>query len=122
MTRCHPLPFALRSLPRTALLFALCSLPFASAVAQSATATLSGTVEDSNGAVIPGATVTVANPATSLRRQATTNSEGYFTFPLLPPTTYTVRVEGQGFAPAQIQNVVLNVGDQKALQIQLKAG
>jgi Carboxypeptidase regulatory-like domain/TonB-dependent Receptor Plug Domain len=102
------------------LLTAMC--PVASVFSQSATATLSGTVEDANSAVIPGATVTVENVNTSLRRQTTTNGEGYFTVPLLPPSTYTVRVEGQGFSPAQINNVVLNVGDQKSLQIQLNTG
>src|SRR5260370_39116546 len=122
MTRHRPLRFA----GRWVLIAALCfiahySLPV-TAVAQSATATLSGTVEDQKGAVIPGASITVENVNTSLRRQTTTNGEGYFTVPLLPPSTYTVRVDGQGFSPAQINNVVLNVGDQKALQIQLKAG
>lgn len=91
-----------------------------SARGQSATATLTGTVEDPNGAAVPGATVTVENPATGLQRQTTTSSAGYFTFPPLPPSTYTVRAEGQGFAPLEITNVVLNVGDQKTLQIQLK--
>ncbi|HKZ77309.1 MAG TPA: TonB-dependent receptor [Pyrinomonadaceae bacterium] len=102
------------------LLLTIVHLP--TAFAQSATATLSGTVEDEKGGVIPGASVTVENVATNLRRQTSTSSEGYFTVPLLPPSTYTVRVEGHGFAPAQINGVVLNVSDQKSLQIELKAG
>ncbi len=102
------------------LLFFYCSL--LTAFGQSATATLSGTVEDQNGAAIPAANVTVKNISTALLRQTTTNDQGYFTIPLLPPSTYTVTVESQGFAPVEVQNVVLNVGDQKALQIQLKAG
>jgi hypothetical protein len=129
MTRHHPSPFALRfplltrSLPLAVLtlLFALAALPFA-AFGQSATATLSGTVEDQNGAVIPGAAVTAVNTATTLERQATTDSNGSYTFPLLPPGTYIVRVQAQGFTPVENRNVVLNVGDQKALRIQLKAG
>jgi len=72
--------------------------------------------------VVPGATVTAENKATGLKRQATTNDEGQFTIPLLPPSTYTVTAQAGGFSPVQISNVVLNVGDQKALQIQLKAG
>jgi hypothetical protein len=122
MNRHHPLTFALRSLQHTALLFALSALPFASAAAQSATATLSGTVTDQNGAVVPGAKITVVNVGTRLQREATTNGEGYFVVLLLPPSNYKVRVEGQGFTPAEIESVILNVGDQKALQIQLKAG
>ena len=102
------------------LLFAFCGLP--SAFGQSATATLSGTVQDQNGAVVPGATVTAENKATGLKRQAITNGEGQFTIPLLPPSTYTVTAQAQGFSPVQVNNVVLNVGDQKSLQIPLKAG
>src|SRR5258708_30083392 len=47
---------------------------------------------------------------------------GYFTIPLLPPGAYTLKEHAQGFAPVEFPNVVLNVGDRKALQIQLKAG
>ncbi|HLA12255.1 MAG TPA: TonB-dependent receptor [Pyrinomonadaceae bacterium] len=102
------------------LLCAFCLLP--TALAQSATATLSGTVEDQQGAIIPEARITVVNDNTRSQRQTTTNDRGDFTVPLLPPSTYTVSVERQGFAPVQINNVVLNVGDQKSLQIQLKPG
>ena len=102
------------------LLTALCLLP--SAFGQSATATLSGTVADQNGAVIPGATVTIINVGTGARRQTTTSDNGSFTIPLLPPSTYKLRVEHTGFSPIEVNNVVLNVGDQKALTIQLKAG
>lgn len=87
-----------------------------------ATATLSGTVEDQNGAVIAGASVTVTNMATGLARQATTNGEGYFTFPPLPPSTYTVMAQREGFQAIRIPDVVLNVNDQRSLQIQLKVG
>ena len=114
MTRRHPLSFLF-----AALLFALGSLPVA---AQSSTATLSGTVEDEQGAVIPGAAITILNPSTALQRQATTNDEGSFTVTLLQPGTYTVTVRREGFAPIEVKNVVLNVGDQKALKIELKAG
>ena len=63
------------------------------ALGQSASATLSGTVEDQNGAVVPGATVTAENKATGLKRQTTTNGEGYFTIPLLPPSAYSVTAQ-----------------------------
>jgi len=106
----------------TVLLLLTAHCPLLTAFGQSATATLSGTVVDQNGAAIPAANVTVKNIGTALLRQTTTNDQGYFTIPLLPPSTYTVTVESQGFAPVEVQNVVLNVGDQKALQIQLKAG
>src|SRR5574341_519821 len=115
----HPSPFVL--LLFAALLFALCAFPFAIARAQSATSTLSGTVEDQNGAVVPGATVTVKSPYTGLNRETTTNDAGYFTVPLLPPGAYTVRAQHEGFKIVQI-DIVLNVGDQRVLQIPLQTG
>src|SRR6478672_8265120 len=60
--------------------------------AQSTSATLTGTVEDQNGAIIVGASVTVLNINTRLQREATTNEQGYFIVALLPPSTYTVTV------------------------------
>lgn len=90
--------------------------------AQSATATLSGTVTDERGAVIPGATITVVNTNTKSQRQATTNDQGYFSIPLLPPSAYILRVEGQGFSPVEVNNIVLNVGDQRSLILELKVG
>ena len=114
-------PFALRSLRFAALLFALTALPFA-AHAQTATATLSGTVEDEKGAVVPGVTVAVLNVDTSFRRESTTNDSGSFLFTLLPPGHYSLTAERQGFKVMQVPSIVLNVGDQKALQIKLEAG
>src|ERR1051325_3020681 len=110
------------TLVRFALLLALLLCLFVSVSAQSATATLSGTIEDEHGGVIPGVTVTLTNKDTQLAREATTSEQGYFVIPLLPPGNYTLRAQAQGFAPVQFPNIVLNVGDSKALQIQLKAG
>jgi len=107
---------------RSLLVFSLCLFPFTGAFAQSSTATLSGTVEDANGSLLPGAKVKITNIATALQRQTVTNDNGSFTVSLLPPSTYTVSVEHQGFASTEIKDVVLNVGDQKALKIQLKVG
>src|SRR5262245_55598555 len=116
MTRQHPLPRNTHPLTQVVLtvLFALCALPFA-AHAQSATATLSGTVEDANGAVIPGVSVAVVNQATGAQRQATTNGEGYFVVLLLPPGKYQITAQHEGFTTLRIPEVVLNVGDQKSL-------
>ncbi len=112
-------PFALSFLLCATLLFALSSLPIA---AQTATATLSGTVTDQNGAVVPNSNVTIVSDATGLKRDAVTNDEGYFTVPLLQPGTYTVRAQHDGFKIVQVDSVVLNVGDQKTLQLPLQTG
>src|SRR5260370_40706550 len=84
--------------------------------AQSATATLSGTVEDEKGAVIPDVNITVTNKATGQKRDAVTNKDRYFTVTLLPPSTYTVRVQPENFNPVESSNGVPNVSEQKAVQ------
>ncbi len=104
----------------TPCLFLLfCCIPSA---AQSSTATLNGTVIDPNSSVVPGVVITLQNDATSLERTATTNESGSFTLPLLPPGTYTITARRDGFTIVKVPGVILNVGDQKAIQIGLKVG
>src|SRR5688572_17738090 len=67
------------------------------AVAQDANATITGTVADEQGQVLPGATVTVINEATKLARTGVADASGNFRFPTLTPGSYTVKVELQGF-------------------------
>src|SRR6266478_8288031 len=122
MGRPHSMLLTTRRLVMAISLLAVCQLFVIDAVAQSVAATLNGSVADANGAVIPGAKVTAMNPATGLHRETTTDDHGSFTFPLLPPSIYTISVEQNGFATAEVANVILNVGDEKHLQIQLKPG
>lgn len=89
---------------------------------QSVTATLSGVITDQNSSIVPGVEVTIVNEATSFTRTARTNEDGYFTVPLLPPGNYTLNAKRDGFTGVRVTDVVLNVGDQKALNIQLKVG
>src|SRR5437016_5661258 len=91
-------------------------------LAQSTDATLSGTVEDAQGAVIASARVTITNPSTDFERIVTTDGSGSFTIPLLQPGTYTLLFEREGFTRVQVPNITLNVNDRKSLQIQLKVG
>jgi len=114
--------FVSRSLLAVSVCFVAAHFWLPAALGQSVNATLSGTVTDQNGAIVPNINVIVLNLSTATKRETTTNEQGSFTVPLLPPGTYTVKVSGSGFTPIEIPNVVLNVGDQKALQIQLKAG
>ena len=93
---------------------------FEAAFAQSATATLTGTVTDETGAVVAGATVTVTDSAKQLERQVTTNSDGFFILPQLLPSHYKIKVQRTGFATAELPDVLLNVGDQSSIRIQLK--
>src|SRR6476659_8017820 len=103
-----------RSLSRLALL-ALLTAAFCSmgtfAYAQGATTqTLSGSVVDASGAVIPGADVAAKHSGTGTVTNAVSNSEGLFSIPSLPIGNYTVTVTLQGFKTVIIQSVVLTAG------------
>ena len=65
--------------------------------AQSGTTGISGTVTDQNGAAVPGATVTLTNPATGFNRSVTTDSDGKFNFPGIQPATYRLEVQANSF-------------------------
>lgn len=93
-----------------------------SVFAQSVTATLSGTVTDEKGGLVPGATVKVMNTDAGFERTVSTNENGSFVVPLLPPSTYRVTIEREGFAPFEISEVTLNTNDQRAVNIHLKVG
>ena len=86
------------------------------------TATLSGTVVDENDAVVPEASVLVEDFTTSIKKEARTSRVGIFTITQLPPGNYTVAVQQQGFATAEIRGLSLKVNEQLALKIQLKVG
>lgn len=90
--------------------------------AQTATATLSGTVTDQAGAVIPGVNISVISIAQGFQRTTITNGEGTFSVPLLPAGNYTVKAEHEGFTPAEVRDVILNVNDQISIKLYLKVG
>ncbi|HEU0180443.1 MAG TPA: TonB-dependent receptor [Blastocatellia bacterium] len=104
-----------------ALLASLIAPP-SKTTAQSATATLSGSVTDQTGAAVANAGIKAVNTATNLERRTTSDSEGLFTLPLLPPGNYTILCERAGFAAVTKRDLVLNVGDQRTLLIQLRVG
>ncbi len=90
--------------------------------AQAEMATLTGTVKDEQGGVLPGATVSVVNTGTSAMREATTTGEGNFVLPLLQPGTYTVTVRMEGFAPVELRDVILDVGERRNVALTLSVG
>ncbi len=85
------------------------------------TATLSGSTLDKSGAVVPGARITVTNPDTQLTREATSDDSGAYNVPLLPPGSYTVRVEKTGFKGVR-QDVTLVVNQTASLDFTLEVG
>ncbi|PYQ51157.1 MAG: hypothetical protein DMF78_13945, partial [Acidobacteria bacterium] len=90
--------------------------------AQSATGQITGTVKDSTGAVVPGATVTAISELTGARRDATTSREGNYVFALLPVSVYTVSADLQGFRPAKRTGVRLNVDQVYRADLELQPG
>jgi hypothetical protein len=96
------------------ILIAVCVLVFPLAAIGQTTGTISGTVKDSTGAVIPSATVNLTNPATGAKRTATTNGAGEYSFPSLAPGTYDVEFRSGSFTPV-LRHVTLNVTEHVAL-------
>jgi Carboxypeptidase regulatory-like domain/TonB-dependent Receptor Plug Domain len=91
--------------------------------AQELTATLSGTVTDSSGAVVPNATVTITlNGVGSAARVVNTDASGYYSAPNLQAGTYSVTVVATGFETYKGKDVVLNVAEKHGLSMQLHAG
>ena len=79
--------------------------------AQSTTqGSISGTVEDSSGASVPGATVNIKNAATGFAVSLVADASGYYKAPLLEPGTYSVAISAAGFANYRADNVVVVVG------------
>src|SRR5258708_8882907 len=76
----------------------------------SVTATLSGTVWDSSGAVVPGAIITAKNKGTASTSTAVSGADGLFTIPALEPGGYTATIAMKGFATAVMEDIRLNAG------------
>lgn len=108
--------------PRCSLCLCAILILATAALAQSPTATLNGTVFDEAGGGIAGVNLTLLNLSTALQRHATTNDEGAYIVPLLPPGHYNITAQRDGFTAVVIRNIVLNTGDQLALRIKLKVG
>src|SRR2546430_4426393 len=78
-----------------------------------------GTVKDQNGAVIVGAEVTVTSLATAEERKATTDTEGNYAVPLMPPGAYRVRVTANGFSSALFDSVQVVITETTTLNTAL---
>ena len=87
-----------------------------------ATGSIRGTVSDSAGAVIPGASITATSTSTSLSRTETTNQDGIFVFPDLPIGSYNFVISKSGFKTEKRSGTVLLTGQTLALEISLTVG
>ena len=94
----------------------------ATAHAQIDRAELEGTVTDSSGAAIAGASVKIAVAATGLEYEQRTTSNGYYHFFGLAVGRYRVTVVNKGFRAKVIDNVILQVGQTRTLDVGLVVG
>jgi hypothetical protein len=91
-------------------------------VALAQNATLSGQVVDGSGAAVPGALVILVNPATSTATEGASNAQGFFSFPSTRPGTYELTVTLAGFAPFTLNEIRLEVGENRNVPVTLEPG
>jgi hypothetical protein len=86
------------------------------------TTTIAGTVVDTGGGVVPGADVTISRADIGFTQSANTNEQGQFSFPGIPPGTYTLKVTLQGFKSFLANDVVVTSGAPANVSVKLEVG
>ncbi|HEV3275364.1 MAG TPA: carboxypeptidase-like regulatory domain-containing protein [Terriglobia bacterium] len=89
---------------------------------QTLNASLSGTIADASGGVIPGATVTAVNDATGVSTKAITDASGAYVFPSLAPGSYKLTAGKEGFSSTVFTGISLQVDQKATLDVTLKVG
>jgi len=84
------------------------------------TSAIVGQVADVTGAVVPGATVTITNRDTGMKRSVRSDDAGRFSFPQLKPGSYSVKVEAQGFEFQQNDGVFSGLGQKQTINFTLR--
>ena len=87
--------------------------------AQSATATIEGTIVDQSGALLPGVTVTITEADTGTQRVAVSNASGLFSAPLLPVGIYNLTAELAGFQTQKQPEIKLTIGQTVTLRLEM---
>jgi len=90
--------------------------------AQISQASLQGSVKDSSGALVPGATVVLKDKGTGLSRSATTGSAGEYTIPNLTPAEYSLTVSSPGFKTAIVASLTLHTGERSNYDVVVELG
>jgi len=88
--------------------------------AQTASATLTGTVVDESRGALPDVDVIAVNGDTGLRRQTISDAEGRFTIAMLPPGRYSVTGQRAGFSAAAVKDVLLSANAEVAITLELR--
>jgi len=102
------------------VLTAVCLVPHAFGQATLSFAQLNGTVLDTSGRIVVGASVSARNLGTNQSYAATTNSSGYYVVPNLPPGRYELTVQATGFGKSVETGFTLTVGQTATLDVTLK--
>jgi hypothetical protein len=84
--------------------------------------TVVGTVSDSSGAMLPGATIVLRQTATGAMRAVVAGSDGTFVVPSLPPASYSLTAEAPGFKKYEREGIVLLADQSTAVNITLEVG
>src|SRR6266508_1704266 len=92
------------------------------ALAQSGTGSLRGYVRDEQGGALPGATVTATSPELLAPVTSVTDSSGFYRLPNLPPGTYALSVELQGFSTHKQEGILLRGGANFEVDVAMKIG
>src|SRR5580658_6262692 len=95
-------------------------MPITASAQGETTSAIVGQVSDASGAGVAGASVTIVNAATGLRRAAITGESGRFDFAQLSPGTYLVKVQAEGFEPAKNDDVSAGLGQKQTINFTLK--
>ena len=91
--------------------------------AQNISCSLAGTVQDSTGAVVSNAKVTLTGQENGFVRTVTTNNEGFFSYPDLTPATFTIAIEAPGFKVYKETGILINADEHRSLgQVKLQVG
>src|SRR2546430_17241516 len=104
------------------IVFAVCSIFLVASAHAQYRASIHGTVTDSQGAVVSGATITLQNEETGQTPKATSGDDGIFNFDGLPPSKFTVTVEKAGFKTKTIKGFGVLAEQANALNVQLEVG
>jgi hypothetical protein len=98
----------------------VCALLFSTAVAAQTTGSITGTVVDNSGAVLPGVTVSATSPSLMGVQTAITNESGNYRFPALPIGTYNLSYELAGFSNVRREGIIIQIGFTATLNVQLQ--
>ncbi len=101
---------------------ALTAIFFATLLFAQDRGTITGSVQDNSGAIVPGAKVSLTNPATGYKQTVDTSAEGTYTFLALVPGRYSVVAEKDGFRRAEANDVVVQVNTTSRLDIRMQLG